>query len=171
MKQTDVKLKKVDRKKLSLNFIDFILIAVIIIAVGTLIFIFTARDVKSSSAQSTQIEYTLQFDRVNEEFKNLVMVGDKVFDSDKLYAIGEVTDVSYSTAYYKGTDKATGAVKLSEYPGMICMTVTVKVNASVSDGGYSVSEYSIAVGKTMDIRVPNFTGKGVCTSVTAIEEK
>ncbi len=172
MKQTEAKSKKTKGKKLALNFIDFILIAVMIISIGTLIFIFTSRNVvKSNGSQSTLIEYTLQFDPMREEFKNLVMVGDKVFDSEKLYAIGEVTDVSYSTAYYKGTDKATGAVKLSEYPGMISMTVTIRANASVAESGYSISEYGIAIGKAMDVRMPNFTGTGICLSAAAASEK
>lgn len=175
MDKTDTKASKVKKepgKKFALNFIDFILIAVIIIAAGMLIFIFTSRDVvNTSGGQSAAVEYTVRIDPMNEEFKSLVKVGDKVFDADKLYAIGEVTDISYSTAYYKGTDKATGAIKLSEYPGMVSMTITVRVNASVSDGGFSVSDYSIAVGREMNIRTPNFTGTGVCMTAAKAEEK
>ena len=153
-------------KKIRLNFIDFTLIAVMVLALGMLIYIFSTGEVTSSSKDKTTIEYTIEIDRMPEEFKNLVKVGNTVYDTDTLCAIGEVTDVSYSASYHKGVDNATGDIVYSEYPGAVLMSITVKASAVKTDTGYSISEYKLAVGLDMNIRVPNFTGTGICSSIT-----
>ena len=156
-------------KKVRLNFIDFILIAVMLLALGMLIFIFSTGDISISAKNKATVEYTVEIDRVPEEFKNLVKVGNTVYDTETLCNLGEVIDISYSSSYYKGADNATGDIVYSEYPDEVRMTITIKASASKTDTGYSVSDYSLSVGKSMRIRVPDFTGIGICSSIDAAE--
>ena len=156
-----------NKKKVSFNIIDVLLIAAVLIAAVLLIFyVKNRRIVLSDSANTVEVVYQLRVSPLREEFRNLVAVGDAVTDADTLRPIGEVTNVSYSACYYTGTDRTTGAPVTSAYPGMITMTLTVKVSASATKTGYSVGNRPLTLGDSVNFRVPDFTGTGVCTSVS-----
>lgn len=154
------------KKKLYFNFIDILLVLLVLASVVTLIFFLRERRiVDGSSPKTAEITYKIEVAAMREEFRNLVAVGDMVVDPVTTNVIGEVTDVTYAPYYYVGTDRTTGLQITTAYPGKITMTVTVKTAAALTDTGYEIKGNALTLGEEMAIRVPNFTGSGTCIAI------
>ncbi len=162
--------KNREKLKFRFNFIDAILIAVIIGAAVFLAYIFSSSSLNMGDENSSaEIEYTVELSKVRDEFRgeSFIKNGDGVTDSVTLYAIGEVSDVAYSDYMNKGY-AADGSIVYSKYPNHMTVTVTIRAKADLSDGTYSIGGYTMAVGKKVSLRVPNFTGEGYCTAIREI---
>ena len=152
-----------------LNIIDVILIAIVLACGALLVYMFTSSSLISNNNQ-VEIEYTVEFRQLRDEFvgEDFIKKGDKVTDTVTLYSIGEVTAVSYSDYIYVGVD-SDGQLVESPYPNYVNMLITIRATADVSDGVYSVGGYTVAVGKSIALRVPNLVGEGYCQSITELE--
>ena len=158
------------KKTFSFNIVDVALIVVAFIAVATLIFFFSQKDVvNTDKGDSVTLEYTLVFSPLREDFRNLVDVGSTITDALSAKELGEVVDITYSEYNYIGTDKATGSSVSTVYPGMLTMTVTVRADAVKTGSEYVINGTEIVIGKSINVRVPEFTGTGLCGSVTEID--
>ena len=158
------------KRAFSFNIVDVALIVVAFIAVATLIFFFSQKDVvKSDKGEKVTLEYTLVFSPLREDFRNLVDVGDSLSDGSTADEIGEIVDVTYSEYNYAGTDKATGSTVYTVVPGMMTMTVTVRAEAVKTGSSYTVNGTEIVIDESLNVRIPEFTGVGLCTSVTEID--
>ena len=158
---------KSNKKKLYFNFIDVILIVAVLGATLTLVyFLREKRIVTSDNSHTTAIVYQIEVSPMREEFRNLVAVGDIVVDNVTRNTIGEISNVTYSTCYYVGTDPSTGQSISTAYPGKVTMILTIKAKAAVTDIGYEINGYPLTLGDTISLRVPDFTGSGTCISVT-----
>lgn len=162
--------KTAPRKPFRFNIIDALFLLVIIAASGALIYILFFRGTESPSASPrTDVEYKVELRMVREELKGKINIGDKVIDASKLYSIGEVTDVKYTTSTYTGVNNAEGILVYSDYPGYVNVTITVKASADTGSGSYMIDGvYKINVGTYVSLRVPDFTGSGYCVSVEEV---
>lgn len=151
------------------NFIDLILICVMLAAAAMLIYIFKTSDISIiKGSERTEIEYTVEIRQVREEFRNFIQNYDKVTDTVTQYALGEVVNVEYAPARYTGVNRTTGTLVFSDYPEHMNVTVTIRAEATAGDGEYSIDGYKIAVGKAVALRVPGFTGEGYCTKLREV---
>ncbi len=158
-----------NKKKLYFNFIDVLLIVVLLISMASLIyFLRERRIVTDPRGKTAEIVYKVEVPAMREEFRNLVAIGDSVVDTVTMNAIGEVTDVSYAPYLYVGTDRTTGLKITTSYPGKISMTMTIKVLATITDTGYTVGGQPLILGKTISLRVPDWAGSGQCVSIETI---
>ena len=156
------------KKKIYFNFIDLILIIVILGSIASLVFFLRERRILTKTPdRSEEIVYKLEVSPLREEFRNLADVGNSVIDTVGMNVIGEITDVSYSPCYYHGTDPDTGLSVSTVYPGRVTMTLTIKATASKSDTGYAVGGRELILGEALSFRVPDFTGSGICVSIQA----
>ena len=154
--------KKKNRK---LNFVDIILLIIILAIASALIYVFVSPYTKQiMSASTTKIEYKILVEGVRDELKYNISQGDKVTETTDLRVIGKVVSVEYSDTEYVGADSEGNSV-IGKYPGKKDITVTISADASSAGGTYEVGGFGIAAGKTINFRVPGFTGEGSCIYV------
>ena len=147
------------------NVIDVLLIIVILFAGAVAAYMFTSGNNTVVSDDTVEITYKIRVQGMNEEFRHLVSLNDKVVDSVGLFQIGEVVDLSYSNTVFVDTNSL-GEFVYSDYPEKLDMVITVKAHATVTEGAYMIGGYSMAVGTKVSFRVPDFTGVGYCTEIT-----
>lgn len=164
-------------KKFRFNFIDALLILIILAAAALLGFIFTSGNLNMfGSTKTVQIEYVVQARNIRDEFKGVdgetenkfIRSGDRVTDTVTLYSIGEVVNVEYTDGVYVGVNRDENQVVNSLYPGHSNANITIRATAEVSERGYDVNGYKVAVGKLIAMRVPNFTCEGYCISISEV---
>ncbi len=161
--------KQSENKAVVFNFIDVILLILILSSVLVLTYFFKERRIVVSNPNtSAQITYKIEIPQLREEFRNLIEIGDSIYDSESMLNIGEVTDVSYTQSYYVGIDKELGKEIKSPYPSSISMTVTVKAQAQKTDSGYLLNGSELFIGDSISFRVPDFTGTGVCVYLSSL---
>lgn len=160
--------KQSENKSFVFNFIDVILIIIILASILVLTYFFKERRIVASNPDSvSQITYKIEVSRLREEFRNLIEIGDSVYDPETMLNIGEVTDISYAPSYYIGINKELGQEVKSPYPSGICMTVTVKAQAEKTASGYLLNGSELFIGDSVSFRVPDFTGSGICVYLSA----
>ena len=164
-------MKKHQRKGFTFNIIDVALVIIALICICATVFFFTNADITSSkSDKKVTIEYTIEFNPLREEFRNLLEIGDGVTANTTMKDVGEIINVVYSDHLYNGTNNENSQTVTSIYPGKINMTLTVRAEAVRTQSGYSVNGYELFIGDEITICTPVFTGTGRCTSITASEE-
>ncbi|MDD4772455.1 MAG: DUF4330 domain-containing protein [Eubacteriales bacterium] len=156
-------------KKIRLNFIDIIIILVILTAIALLAYIFLSSDIKLfEGSRKVTIEYKVELRRVREEFRDFISISDHATDTVTQYALGEVVDVEYAPTRYTGVNRSTGSLVFSDYPEHINITVTIRAEATANGDDYSLNGYKVAVGKQISMRTPNFINEGYCTQLTEV---
>ncbi len=83
---------------------------------------------------------------------------------------GEIINVVYYDHLYYGKNNDTGETVTTKYPGKINMVLTVRTEAVKTDTGYSINGYELLIDGKVTIRTPDFTGTGVCTSITVSDQ-
>ena len=157
------------KKKIHFNLVDLILIIIALASVSVLVFVFSSKSIaKTSSSQTVEIEYTITFSPVREEYINLVKIGDKVTNTANMDDCGEVYLVSNSDYEHVGINTESGEKVTTKLDGMKSMVITIRAKATKTAYGYSVNGYDIIIGEDISVRVPDYTGIGKCTSVTEL---
>ena len=169
----------VSKKKKSgrFNFIDLIFVLIILLAIATLVYIFSPVSFIEGlvNNESRTVQYTVEISKVDEDFINKIKENDTVVDSVSKNTIGTVTAVDYNTKYSElqliETKLDDGSVKKSgtlvEYPKKYNVIVTITANAEYSSGeGYTVNAKRIAVGEKMSLRFPDYICEGYCIGIT-----
>lgn len=155
------------KKRGRFNFIDVLLLILIIAAAIGLVWLMISPYTEQLFAPTYDIEYTVALNGVRVEFKDKVQEGDRIVETAGLDEIGRVTDVVYTASKFVGTD-SNGHSITNDHPGLYDVMITVRAEASLQSGVYSVNGYGITAGKTIPFRVPDFIGEGVCGSVTEV---
>ena len=150
---------------LRFNIIDVLLILIILFAGSVAAYMFTSDNDAVVSDNTVEITYKIFVKEMDEDFRHLVSLNDKVVDSVGLFQIGEVVDLSYSNSVFVDTNSL-GEFVYSDYPEKLDMVITVKARATVSEGAYMIGGYAISVGTKVSFRVPDFTGTGYCSELT-----
>ena len=157
------------KKKIHFNLVDLILIIIALTSISVLIFVFSNKSIaKTSRSQTVEIEYTITFSPVREEYINLVKIGDKVINTANMDDCGEVYLVSNSDYEHVGINAESGEKVTTKLDGMKSMVITIRAKATKTAYGYSVNGYDIIIGEDISVRVPDYTGIGKCTSVTEL---
>ncbi|MBQ3100424.1 MAG: DUF4330 family protein [Clostridia bacterium] len=151
------------------NYIDVLLLILIIVAVIGLVWFIISPYTEQFFATTYDIEYTVALNGVRVEFKDKVQAGDNIVETVGLDAIGSVTDVVYTASKFVGTD-SNGHSITSDHPVLYDVMITVRAEAALQSGVYSVNGYGITAGKNIPFRVPDFIGEGVCVSVEEVTQ-
>ncbi len=150
------------------NFIDLILVVLILLVIAILIQVFSPISLikNLASNQTKEIQYTVEFLGVDQEFIDRIKEDDLVINSVTKNNMGTVVAVDYNTKYSElqyvenGTE---GEGILSEYPNRYNLLVTISATADyVKENGYSVNATRIAVGEKLDLRFPDYVSEGYC---------
>ena len=158
-------MENTNKPKGKFNFIDLLLLLVIIGSVVILAYIFVSPYTgKITLAPTEDIVYTIQVDDIRSEFKGLISEGDTVKSTVSLREIGKVVSVEYQNVQYTGKDKD-GNTVISDYPDLYTAVITVAVKANTEDGLYKAGDITISAGTQIGFRVPKYTADGYCTLV------
>lgn len=159
------------------NFIDFLLIVIVLLIVATVIYVFAPFSwIKNlTSTQTRNIQYTVEILGVDEAFAEKIKENDTVVDSISKSGMGNVVAVDYNNKYTElqyvitenpedGSQKTEGV--LAEYPGKYNVIITIYGQAEYSEEtGYSLNGARIAVGEKLSLRFPDYVGEGYCIGV------
>ena len=171
--------KKIKRK---FNFIDFLVLLIIISVIALSIYtVVSWSNIKSLlSTSSVNLQYTVEFRGVDEEFINNIKAGNTVTDAVSKNQLGVVESVGsiekYAVLNYTqsnvqnedGSSTPTYNGVLSEYPDKYTVTVYISSPAEFEKGvGYTIDGRRIAVGEKIEMRFPEFSSVGYCVDFAA----
>ena len=152
------------KRKVRVNGMDLVILAVILAAVALLLYVFVWSDESTDASQTqyTDITYVVEIKEIDERYAGMVKVGQQIEDAVKHGALGTVAGVEVQTTLVPKYDETTGKEVYSPVPGKINLYITVTAEAAISSLGYSVSGEMIRVGKHISMQCPELLCHGYC---------
>ncbi len=170
---------KVKNKKKGLNFVDFLLILIVIAIIGGIVYMFSPISFlkKATSAVEGTLDYTIEIRNVDVSFIDNIKENDIVIDSVSKNTLGTVSAVDHNTKYaelgYQIVEQEQEKYEgfMMEYPDRYNVIVTITANANYIAGqGYDVNNCRIAVGEKLYLRFSDYVCEGYCVYVTPTED-
>ncbi len=160
-----------NKKKLTFNFIDLILIVTALAAITFLVYNLVAKKVSFSGDETVKVEYTVSVDAMHDELRDYVKssIGQTVTELTMNKTIGEISNVYCTDAQYIGTDEGGNTVK-TEYSGKTSADITVTVYAKRTKTCYTADGIELILGKELSIRTSRFEARGVISEITVENE-
>jgi len=160
----------VNERKLRFNFIDLLLLIVILLAAGILMYVFvwSGRSSKTADVQYSEIEYVIEIQKIDDEFAGSIKAGQTVEDAVERKQIGTVKWVEAKPSQEINFNYTTGKEEYSEVEGKINLYVTITASAAETDMKFTVNNYDIQVGKMISVLLPDFQGYGYCIELTKL---
>ena len=156
-----------ETKKRHFNIIDVIIIVAILAVIAVVIWLVLLRGgVTDGGDKSVEVEYTVRFTLVREEYVGSLKVGDAVINSQNGNGIGEIVDIKTNkSTYYSAEAAKVGddgkTVVTSEYPDLYDVYVKIKATGTkgVNDVVY-VDGIKILIGSPVYLRDNPFAAMG-----------
>ena len=166
---TTITQKKPKRK---FNFIDFLIILVVVAIIGVLIYVFSpwAQIEKLWTNNKVELTYFVEIKDVDIAYMESIKEGDGVINSVSKNSLGSVAEISkIEKAYvydYVLNEQGEMTCIRSEHPRKYNITVKIVATAEYDEGiGYSINGCRIAIGEMLDLRFPQYTCSGACTQI------
>ena len=156
------------KKNFKFNFIDFLLILLVLSIIAALVYIFAPFSWIERRNGTINLQYTIEIQAVDEQFIENIQENDIIIDSVSKNVIGSVVAVDYNTHYsvLKYDEEIREGV-LAVIPDKYNLIITITTpNAVYNDGeGYSVNGCRIAVGEKISAKFPNYVAEGYCIGI------
>ncbi len=165
-------MKQEAKNKRRFNFVDAVILLLILAAVALAAFIFVFKGpsffTNLIGGQQKEIYYAVELSRVREELVGNVQPGDKVRDGVRNYDIGTVVgtlsgDCEHIGAAPDGTAVAGG------YPGYQSLIVIISARAANTGYEYSIGGYDLQPGAEVSFKTPGLSGTGFCVGLEVVE--
>lgn len=175
--KAEYKKPKNDKKK-PFNFVDIVLILMILTFAVIMVFFFAPNaNLNWGSGQNVQLEYTVEISGISKEMAAKISIGDQVFDGENNYVIGSVTNTEIDDCVEYVYNEESGRIEAVAYTDegdsasvRKTMLVTITANAKYTEeNGYTVNGYRVSVNQSMSLCFPGYVGDGQCISVTILE--
>lgn len=156
---------KVKRRRF--NFIDVLIILLVIAIIGVVAYLFLNNKIFSSD-EKTEILYTIKIDRVKNELVSDIKKlekGQTITDSVRGYDLGKIEKVEITQAMANITNRSNGTISQAEIPDYSQIVITVRADSVEEPYGYDLKGYKIMVGAQVHFRTPYYISYGNCTSV------
>lgn len=157
--------KKTSKPKHIFNAFD-ITICIIILLIGSIVFIKFLDKHNSSSQATSKFYFTIEALSLDKDFENKISKGDQIRDSVHGYFYGKVCDFKSKPATKITEDNYNGTYVLADVPDKIDMEVTVECDANISDDSISVESNPIRLGKLMSLKSKGYV---VCGYIIDME--
>lgn len=166
--------KSTKKKSKKFNFVDFLVIILILAIVGTGIYLLSPASFLKNlqSGKEGTLIYTIEIKGVDSEYLAKIEENDAVIDSVTKVSLGTVTTVDRNTKHSvfecRESTENPGTYEgvFAEYPDQYDVIVTITADAEyVPQSGYFVNHRRIAVGEKISLRFPNYVGEGYCISM------
>ena len=144
--------------KRKINFLDFLLF-VLIIAIVSAAIVSVVRSNPNISSGNKEIIYEIKCEMVHKNAADNIVAGDDIYDNKSNQRLGKVIGEPVITPVTIGNgflEKETDFVTLS-----------FKVSAKVwsDNGAYSIDDFDLAEGKTVEFHSKHFSFSGLCISI------
>lgn len=148
--------------------LDVIIFVLLLAVIAAAVWFFGFRNGDEDNALA-KIEYTVEVRGMEEAYLGNIVVGDTVTDSVTKKAIGIISAVERMPLIEYILNTEDGVMEEKEYPGQHTLLVTISADANVSERGYDIAGYRVAIGKLCYLQLPNFVGSGYCIGVEAAD--
>lgn len=151
------------------NFIDFLLVVVILLIIASLVYVFLPGSIisKITADKTVKIEYAIEIIGVDRDFIDNIKENDIVLDSVSKNGLGTVTAVDYNIQYTElkyNEDENVGV--LSPVEDKYNVIVVISAMGEYEEGsGYTVNGTRIAVGEKINARFPDYVCEAYCISI------
>lgn len=159
-------------RKFRLNFIDMLIIIVLVVAVGVLGYIFVFSDDTIAEGEHHTVEYVVEITSINREyFENSVVEGDVVTLSEKrTKVLGTVTGVQVYDCYKAAYSDEEDAEVYTKAENLVDIVITFTSEAEKDEWGYCIAEdVYIPVNTSIDITIGDFRGSAFCIKHTVLD--
>ena len=143
----------------AVSVIDVLIVIALVIFVW-LALRFSAPQSAAAKPGDITIRYTVEIQRRNPGFADMIKAGDSVTDSQRGYQIGTVTNV-YAQSYLEDSpDYAGGAIRRATVDGLQTVYIQIEAKAQVTDYTTLIGSFEVLVGKEIYIKTKNFAAGG-----------
>lgn len=160
------------KPKRKFNFIDFLIVLVVIAILGVLVYVFSpwAQIEKLWTNNSVELTYYVEIKDVGIEYIDSIQEKDGVINAVTKNSLGSVVEIAkLEKAYvYDYVDNGQGGYTCvrTEHPQKYNITLKIVASADYEKGvGYSVDGTRIAIGEALDMRFPQYSCRGYCTQM------
>ena len=159
------------KRKIRINAMDFVILAVIAAAAALLLYVFVWSDAgESAQPETMELTYVVEIVGMDEQFENAVQDGDRVEDAVKRGLLGTVSGTPEVRDTLKAEyDQDTRSEVYVKVPGKSNLYVTITADAAVTPQGYMVNGQYVYVGAPMSMLFPNLKCDGYCIQLDAAE--
>lgn len=159
------------KRKIRINGMDVVILAVIAAAVVLVLYVFVwSAGQETTETQYVDLVYVVEVTNVEGQFQNGIQAGQLVLDAVKRGGMGTVQGtpqvIPMKVAEY---DNESGQEVYSEVPGKYRMLITIEAKAAVSEQEYTIDGQSVYVGSKMSLVFPNMKCDGYCVDLLVME--
>ena len=169
--------KKVMTKKTKFNFMDCLIILVVVAVIAGGVYILG--NLKGGSAgegsQAATIRYTIELAKEEEEVLNRFVAAaenqDSCYVGEKERAKAIIREVTYTEAKLQTTNKKTGEVFWADIPDKYCINVTLESEGTETDSSIMAdSGTNLKVGIETSVKGKGYAGYGFITELEIVNE-
>ncbi|MBE6542306.1 MAG: DUF4330 family protein [Ruminococcaceae bacterium] len=157
-----------NNRKIRFNWIDvaIILILIAVAAVVMSYFVFNGREETDVvQTPTTKIQYVVELNNIDENFADILSVGQEVEDAVTRQKVGKIVGVQ-SVPYRKiSFDFENEEETVTEVENRIMIRITIEADAVESDRDFTVSGCVIKVGKLYSLMTPEMYCVGYCIAL------
>ena len=160
-----------ETKKVRFNFIDAIIILVILAVIGAAVYFILAGNQSDRSANMGNMDMVVRLSGVEDDALPFLYVGATVKDSVTGEDIGTIRYIRTEKTRYYGSNAiknkdGTYTLPESEYPDRYDVYVTLSGNATKDSRGiYMIGDTKILIGSAVYFKVPSFAAVAYITEI------
>lgn len=149
-----------------LNIFDIVVIILIVFCIALVLFKFIPQNANGDvSEKANKFTYIVRVEGISETSKDMIKVGDELFDKVSSSNIGKITEIKVEPAkvLFQDTD---GTISKLEMPTKIDVELTVETEGKVANGEYTANGLiRILVGQTKQIKTKYWMASGIITNI------
>ncbi len=160
-----------NKKKRRFNFIDFLIILLILSFIALLIYSFSpfSRLSELLNTETVELTYVVELRNVDTDFIDFVEVNDNVINANTKSSLGtvyQIDRVQSTVLGYEINDAGRPYGVLVPVDNKYDITLYITASAKYEEGvGYTIDGCRIAVGEELNLRFPNFAHNAYCVAL------
>lgn len=160
-----------NKKKFKFNFVDILIILIIIAAGVVLSSVFIGNNSAATQPQTSnvKVQYVIELPDVDDRFENTVKEGQAVRDAIERKSLGKVVGVQTNPYEVITFDYTEGIEKVAVVDGKVVITVTIEADATETDRAFIIDGCEMRVGQKYSIEFPEMYGIGYCIKINKVQ--
>lgn len=163
-------MKTETKKKHGINFIDIVLIIVVVAIIVAGVYFLSHLTGAKDTGDNVTLTYKIEVSNVDEEISTAPAVGDVVVDQVSKSELGKIIAVEREPMTIELTDYIGGEMKKAEVPGKFKVILTCESPAASTGEKVTINSHRMGVGTGVSFRSKNFSGNGVCVATQITDQ-
>lgn len=159
--------------KAKFNFIDAIIILLILAVIAAGLYMFLGGGLFTTSAggdgETSKIQYSVEIKQKTRDYCDNINVGDAVQIGDKEKASAVIEDIDIVPTKMLFEDKKSGVVHYSEIPEMYDIILTLSSDGRHTDSAIYADNVLVRIGERVTVRGKGYSGNGFVMSLDVEE--